>query len=252
METKICKICGIEKYLSEFRKSTTNHLGCLPTCKECMNWNHRSTEDKEKEQTRWRLLAMGFKYCPNCDTIKLVNEFSPQKSRKDSLRAYCLDCDRKRNLSYSRTEQGRAIKLKYESSERYFQKLKDRYYKKKNNNPDYTIELSIRSSLATAVKRCGIKRKNHYINLIGCSNFDLYDHLEAQFEEGMTWNNHNRYGWHIDHIIPMNAFDLNDPLQYMACCNWRNLQPMWGTKNIQKGAKYKIEDFNRYMDIFRK
>jgi hypothetical protein len=251
METKrICKQCGIEKPIDQFHKSSVHRGGHKPICAECYNWNHRTEKDKETEQTKWRLLAMGLKYCPCCKTIKGVSYFSFQKSRKDSYRAYCKECDRTRNLDYSRTEQGLSVRAKYMASERYFQKLRDRYHKKRETKPDYVLEASIRSSLNTAVKRCGVGTKEHYVNLVGCSNFKLHAHIQGQFTEGMDWNNHTRRGWHVDHILPMNAFDLNNPIHYMACCNWRNLQPMWARPNIQKGCKYNKDDFDAYIKLF--
>ena len=43
---------------------------------------------------------------------------------------------------------------------------------------------------------------------VGCSYKELLDHLESQFDEGMTWENHGRGDgiWHIDHIKAPVAF----------------------------------------------
>jgi len=46
---------------------------------------------------------------------------------------------------------------------------------------------------------------------IGCSPSELKIHLESKFKEGMTWENHAFYGWHVDHIKPISKFDLNNP-----------------------------------------
>jgi hypothetical protein len=73
------------------------------------------------------------------------------------------------------------------------------------------------------------------LELIGCSVDSLMDHLEAQFAEGMTWDNYGR--WHVDHIRPCASFDLTDPAQQRECFHWSNLQPLWALENLQKGAK---------------
>ena len=73
--------------------------------------------------------------------------------------------------------------------------------------------------------------------LIGCSFADLRKHLEAQFEPGMSWENHAPDGWHIDHILPCASFDLSDPLQQKQCFHFSNLRPMWAFKNRAKGKK---------------
>jgi hypothetical protein len=73
------------------------------------------------------------------------------------------------------------------------------------------------------------------MGLIGCSVPQLRKHLEAQFTEGMTWDNHGE--WHIDHIKPCASFDLTDAEQQLECFNYTNLQPLWASDNLSKGAK---------------
>ena len=65
----------------------------------------------------------------------------------------------------------------------------------------------------------------------------LKKHLEKQFQKGMTWNNYGMYGWHIDHIIPCSAFNLNLESEQRKCFNYTNLQPLWAIDNIKKGDK---------------
>ena len=66
---------------------------------------------------------------------------------------------------------------------------------------------------------------------------ELKIYLESLFQEGMTWDNYNFYGWHIDHIIPIASFDLSDPEQQKKCFHYTNLQPLWASDNLQKGVK---------------
>jgi len=53
----------------------------------------------------------------------------------------------------------------------------------------------------------------------------------------MTLDNYGKHTWHIDHIIPISSFDLNDPNQVAIAFHYTNLQPMWAKENISKGAK---------------
>lgn len=76
------------------------------------------------------------------------------------------------------------------------------------------------------------------VNDIGCSIEFLKKHLEDQFTEGMTWDNWALGGWHIDHIKPLSAFDMTSIEQFKEAANYKNLQPLWATDNIKKGAKY--------------
>jgi hypothetical protein len=51
----------------------------------------------------------------------------------------------------------------------------------------------------------------------------------------MSWENHGRGGWHIDHIVPCALFDLTRPEQQKSCFNYKNLQPLWEKDNLIKG-----------------
>lgn len=74
------------------------------------------------------------------------------------------------------------------------------------------------------------------INLLGCSIFNLRKHLEFMFRPGMSWSNYGE--WHIDHIRPCANFDLTKPKQQKECFHYTNLQPLWASENLSKGAKY--------------
>ena len=72
--------------------------------------------------------------------------------------------------------------------------------------------------------------------MLGCTIEEFRDHLESQLTEGMSWDNRNE--WHIDHIIPCAAFDLEDAEQQKVCFNYRNLQPLWAADNLKKSDSY--------------
>ena len=65
----------------------------------------------------------------------------------------------------------------------------------------------------------------------------LKQHLESQFKDGMSWNNHGVKGWHIDHIKPCASFDLTDPEEQKKCFHFSNLQPLWWIDNLKKKDK---------------
>lgn len=74
--------------------------------------------------------------------------------------------------------------------------------------------------------------------LLGCTIEEFMKHLESQFEEGMTWKNNTlKNGWHVDHIVPCDWFDLSDPEQQKLCFHFTNLQPMWGDDNMSKNNR---------------
>ncbi len=49
------------------------------------------------------------------------------------------------------------------------------------------------------------KEKNKVLDFLGCDLKTAYKHIEKQFIEGMSWSNHGKKGWEIDHIIPVSS-----------------------------------------------
>lgn len=111
--------------------------------------------------------------------------------------------------------------------------------RKKRCRADATFKLStrVRSAVSAALSR-GRKSKGTELYL-GCSFTELRVHLERQFAPGMTWDNYGVRGWHIDHIRPLNSFDLSDSAQQAMAFHYTNLQPLWAKDNLAKGAKWK-------------
>jgi hypothetical protein len=72
---------------------------------------------------------------------------------------------------------------------------------------------------------------------LGCTIPELRLHLEKLFQSGMTWENWSPTGWHIDHIKPLANFDLTDRPQFLKACHYTNLQPLWASDNLAKGAR---------------
>ena len=56
----------------------------------------------------------------------------------------------------------------------------------------------------------------------------------------MTWENHGRGKgkWHIDHIKPCDAFDMNNVNEQKICFHYTNLQPLWQEDNVAKKNKW--------------
>lgn len=109
-------------------------------------------------------------------------------------------------------------------------------YQKQRYKVDYDFKMrcNLRARIRIALKSQGAKRLKNTEAIIGCSIHELRKHLESQFAEGMTWDNHG--DWHIDHIKPCAAFDLTNEEQQRECFHYSNLQPLWAVDNIKKGA----------------
>lgn len=100
-----------------------------------------------------------------------------------------------------------------------------------NKTPKARILAAIRSRLRSALKA----KTQTTCQYLGCTPDFFKKHIEAQFSHGMTWENFGK--WHMDHIVPISAFDLFDPLQVQIACNWTNIRPLWAKANLRKSKK---------------
>lgn len=72
--------------------------------------------------------------------------------------------------------------------------------------------------------------------LLGCSFLEFKNHLEKQFSPFMSWENHGSY-WHVDHILPKSAFNLQHSEEQEICFHWSNQRPLRASDNLAKGDK---------------
>lgn len=164
--------------------------------------------------------------------------------------SYCRPCKSKNDLiSYHRNSKNR-IKYQKEYLENNPEKLEkvrkqSTQWRKDNptyvtewmNNkiktdPSYYIKSRILSSLGMGLK--GLGKSEKMIWYLGCTIKEFKIHLENQFVDGMNWDNKGRFGWHIDHIKPMNTFNLENPEELKDCWNYTNLRPLWWFDNIRR------------------
>lgn len=94
---------------------------------------------------------------------------------------------------------------------------------------------NLRRRLAISLKHNGTTKRNKTMIYVGCSKEELICHLESKFVEGMTWKNYGQ--WHIDHIMPVSSFNLNDENELFRMMSYTNLQPLWAHDNRVKSNK---------------
>jgi len=81
---------------------------------------------------------------------------------------------------------------------------------------------------------CNEARKLSDDILFGAPLVYVIEYITERFQAGMAWSNYG--SWHIDHVVPVAAFDCADPLQCLVMCHYTNLQPLWGHQNLAKGT----------------
>lgn len=108
---------------------------------------------------------------------------------------------------------------------------RDRYA----TNNEFRCIQSLRARFLTALRAEKITKRGSFSKSLGYSMAELVKHIERQFMEGMSWDNHGE--WHIDHITPISVL-VRDGITDPAIVNClSNLRPLWAKENISKGSK---------------
>jgi hypothetical protein len=111
-------------------------------------------------------------------------------------------------------------------------------------DPAYKARISVRRRFYMAIRNQVYDgwniRSGQAVRLLGCTMAEFVAYIESLWSAGMTWESWTRDGWHIDHIIPLSAFDLSEEDQVKAACHYTNLRPLWAKDNLRKGAKVDV------------
>mgnify|MGYP001608696739 FL=1 len=105
---------------------------------------------------------------------------------------------------------------------------------KRKNSLDARIKKSMSGQVANAIRD---KNYSRTFDIVGYSVKELMEHLKAQFEPGMTWENYGE--WEIDHFRPMTSFKMEskEDEEFKLCFALKNLRPLWSRENRRKRDK---------------
>ena len=208
---KECKKCCTVKTVEEFPIQITTKDGYAPMCRECKNEDSREFLEKRKQEKLY-VSPDEIKKCGVCKEKKPNTEFYSSCRTKDGLRGTCNECEKQLRNKY-----------KDKSNERNIQRYK--------NDPIFKLKKSLRGRLAKYIERKSVPMNN----IIGCDWVELKNYIENKFVDGMTWDNWGQYGWHIDHIIPLDSAKTENDLYKLS--HYTNLQPLWARDNRLKSNK---------------
>jgi 5-methylcytosine-specific restriction endonuclease McrA len=134
-------------------------------------------------------------------------------------------------------------KYREQNKEKINERIKEYCKKYRKHNITCKLNKNMSGSIRKALK--ANKNGRHWEDLANYTLEELKNHLESQFDNCMSWNNYGSY-WHIDHIVPLSAFNFSKPEDYEFQLAWslENLQPLKASKNISKGARldYYVEN----------
>jgi hypothetical protein len=165
-------------------------------------------------------------------------------ANKEKVAAYAKEYvkNNKELLKSKRTERALIKKEQYSIvSKAWREKNKDsikewnRIYtaNRYKTDPVFALKINQRSRVRAILKSNKSAKTNE---LLGCTFEELKEHIQRQFVDGMSWDNMGE--WHIDHIVPLAAFDLTKEENQKLAFHYTNLQPLWAIDNLKKGAKH--------------
>jgi hypothetical protein len=208
MKTKICTTCNQEKEILKFSKDKTSKDGFGYYCKLCASLKSQLwyNDNKQKAKKTHKI----YHYNNRLTILEYQKEW--RKKNPDKNKIYKLE--HRKEIS---------------------KKELIRQAKKYKEDVQFRILCNLRSRLHIVLK--GNPKSKRTLDFLACSKEFLKHHLEAQFTDGMTWENYGIGGWEVDHIYPCASFNLSIPEEQEVCFNWSNLQPLWANDNRSKGAK---------------
>jgi hypothetical protein len=165
------------------------------------------------------------KICFKCKQNKSLKNFSKDKTRKGGIQYKCKECQKKHDTKRNSLHEF---------------KLKNNKYSKERRKVDlnFKIKHNILAHINKICKSQKTNKKSKVINLIGCNIIEYITYIESQFLPEMNWLNHGKI-WEIDHIKPLDSFNLIEIEEQFIAFNYKNVQPLFKTTEIAESFGYK-------------
>jgi hypothetical protein len=181
-------------------------------CCDCNNFKRRE-KYKNDEDHRKKLIkkASDFKHEKVVERQKIKEEEKNKIGLENKQCNYCYEIKHKDRFRYNR--------LKCRDCER-----------------DEPID-KFKRYIRTRIYNC-LRNKNktkHSVDYLGCSS-DEYFKWIFNYDNNCSLDNHGKE-WHIDHVIPVSKFDLNNQEEQLLAFNWRNTMPLSSKENLSKNNK---------------
>lgn len=192
------------------------------------------------------------KICKQCNQEKPIIDFSNKKDEKDEKHRYCKPCMKIQNDNWyqnNKINRTQYYKQYREENKEYFNTYCHNHYHSNkdlyrewnrnqySNNIEYKIKHIVSSRLQKALKTFNDLKQNKTIEYLGCSIEEYMIYLESKFTPEMTWENQGTY-WEIDHIKPIDKFNLTNPDELFECFHYLNTQPLHWKDNREKSNKF--------------
>lgn len=199
---QLCAICKIEKSLDLFVKNRN-------LCNDCNNEKRRLKYSQNEEHRK--------------QLIKNVSEF---KHNKVIIRQQ-LKALKQEKIGIENKVCSNCNEIKHQDKFRYNRlKCKDC----ERDEPLEKFKRIVRSRIYSC-----LKKDKHTIEYLGCNSNDYLDWLLCN-NNNFTLENRGKI-WHIDHVIPLSKFNLDNEDEQHIAFNWRNTMPLSVKDNLSKNNK---------------
>jgi hypothetical protein len=239
MPEKVCKICNIEKDISEYSKDSSMKFGCTSICKSCRKIKDKKYRDENKEKLSVMRKA---EYQRNIENKKAY-----RLKTKDKMKEYWREYNLK-NRESKREYHKKWVQENKEHVKEYADKYKpiknilrkDYYEKDKPKRNEYLrnkrindLEFKLKTSLRNSFRNKLKNKTDSFFNYTGISYESYINYFKEKFPEEMkTFTEKNKY--HIDHIIPCSAYDFSDVEEIKKCWMPENLRIISAEENLKK------------------
>jgi hypothetical protein len=275
---KCCSRCDETKEFDKFIKNRN-------ICKECRN---KGSRDKYKgivinenvDQT-----------CESCDLSKPSSSFIKNK-------LLCKECNNERRREKYKNDEDHRQKMIHQASTFKHNKVVEKQKKKLdeigegNKKCSWCDEIKPRCNFRYNRLKCRTCERDDPLdkfkrivrgrihNALSKKSMNTVKYLGTSSNEYLQWILHNEKNytldnrgkeWHIDHVIPLSRFNLENEEEQLIAFNWRNTMPLSPKENLSKNNKIvlsqieqhykhlldyhkekKIEMPNEFIDLFAK
>ena len=266
METKICSKCKEEKSVSQFSKNKALKDGYHGYCKLCDKNIKKIYRENLKKQNDIIILDNNIKrICTICKEQKQLDCFGKDSSKPLGRRYECKSCraqqQKSQFASYTK-EQKEKIKQRQKQwrenpknktyrktwDKKNYERLKQKYH----NDIVFRFKKNASSLIRNSLGR-KYKKQNKTEKILNTTLEAFSKHIEAQFLNGMNWDNRN--DWHLDHIIPISL--AQNESEAIRLNDYRNFSPKWKFDNMSKHNKIIVEElkpihYELYDDILER
>lgn len=259
VQVKTCTKCGETKPVTGFYTSKSRHgkIGLRADCKDCVKtasarWASENPERKAELVARYRVEHAGElkEYLTewrnnNPDKVR-ASGMAWYESNKEKAAAYSAEWARKNPAKHKASQakwyqnnKQKVMEAHEEWRRENPEKMREyanRHARKRSQNPRYRFEAAVKQSVRRGLTP-GSKIGRRTFEILGFTAEELRAHLEKQFLPGMSWENYGE--WHIDHKVPLSAFNYETPddIDFKPCWALSNLQPLWAPDNLSKKDK---------------